>query len=70
MFGSANTEGQRHQRRALSAEVFLFCFVVLYLSVSPSVFLLRVWGRQRNGRELSSQSFTSLYAPSSAFWPK
>lgn len=40
---------------------FLFFSVVLYLSVSPSVLLLVVWGREENGRVLSSQDFASFW---------
>ncbi len=62
MLESASTEGQRRQRRVLSAEGVLFFCVVLYLRVSPSVLLLEVWGRRGNGRELSSQDLAPLSA--------
>lgn len=48
---------------------YSFC-VVLYLRVSPSVLLLEVWGRRRNGRELSSQDPALLSASSPALRPE
>lgn len=63
---SANIEGQDSQRIVLSVEGALFYCVVLYLTVSPSVLLLEIWGREGSGRELSSQGLTPLWVCSPA----